>query len=342
MTDRAPLHPMILVVEDDPANRELVVRLLSSRDYVVESVTDGEAALAAVTDARFDLILLDVRLPGVDGFDVCRAIKGRAATRLTPVVLVTGLHDRQHKISGIEAGADGFLSKPFDEEELTARVASLVRLKRYTDDLESAESVIFGLAQTVEARDPYTGEHCQRLAAYATARGAQLQLHDDQIAALRRGGYGSNFDRMTRASGLTKHGWRQNIAGLYALMGANLALFYETREGRSACRSRGARGRLRPLPVTAREQNALWYRRAPELREASMFSAPCPSLANNGCSTNDAAHVSYPWPVISTPLMLTRWNCCRDAARARWVPSMSRRTIWSDGATTSLGAEGAS
>lgn len=189
MTEPLPLRPTILVVEDDPAIREILVRLLTRRGYSVASAGDGEAALAAVDDTRPDLILLDVQLPGVDGFEVCRRIKQRPATRLTPVVLVTGLNDRPHKMRGIEAGADDFLSKPFDEEELTARVASLVRLKRYTDDLESAESVILSLALTVEARDPYTDGHCQRLAAYATALGMELNLHSDQIAALHRGGY---------------------------------------------------------------------------------------------------------------------------------------------------------
>jgi len=177
------------VVEDDRPNRELLVRLLSRHGYIVASVADGEAALAAVEEKRPDLILLDVGLPGLDGFEVCRGIKDRTTTRLTPVVMVTGLHDREHRMKGIEAGADDFLSKPYDEEELSARVGSLVRLKRYTDELESAESVILSLALTVEARDPYTEGHCQRLAAYATVLGAQLKLHGDEIAALRRGGY---------------------------------------------------------------------------------------------------------------------------------------------------------
>jgi putative two-component system response regulator len=189
VTERPPLRSNILVVEDDQANRQLLVRLLSRHGYTVESVTDGEAALAAVDIRLPDLILLDVQLPGIDGFEICRRLKQRVATRLIPIVLVTGLNDRQNKMSGIEAGADDFLSKPFDMQELTARVASLVRLKRYTDELESAESVIISLALTVEARDPYTEGHCQRLARFATALGAQLKLADDQIAALQRGGY---------------------------------------------------------------------------------------------------------------------------------------------------------
>ena len=189
MTQPQPLRPTILVVDDEQPNRELLVRLLSSQGYNVEWVSDGEAALRALEKKRPDLVLLDVQMPGIGGFDVCREIKQRPATRLIPVVLVTGLHARQHKIKGIEVGADDFLSKPFDQEELIARVGSLVRLKRYTDELESAESVILSLALTVEARDPYTEGHCQRLAAYARALGVQLNLHDDELASLERGGY---------------------------------------------------------------------------------------------------------------------------------------------------------
>jgi putative two-component system response regulator len=189
MTERPPRRPTILVVDDERQNCQILTRLLTPHGYTVESASDGEAALEAIEDRPPDLILLDVQLPGLDGFEVCRRIKQRPATRLTPVVLVTGLHEREQKIRGIDVGADDFLSKPVDKQELIARVGSLVRLKRYTDDLESAESVILSLALTVEARDPYTEGHCQRLAAYATALGAQLGLPADDIAALQRGGY---------------------------------------------------------------------------------------------------------------------------------------------------------
>jgi putative two-component system response regulator len=135
------------------------------------------------------LILLDVGLPGINGYEVCRRVKENPSTRLTPVVLLTGLHGREHRIAGINAGADDFLSKPFDPGELQARIASLIRLKRYTDELESAESVIVSLALTVEARDAYTEGHCERLARYATALGQELGLSDADLAALRRGGY---------------------------------------------------------------------------------------------------------------------------------------------------------
>lgn len=183
--------PLVLVVDDEAANRELMARLLGRHQYEVLSVPDGEAALAFLRDAdrHPDLILLDVMLPGMDGFSVCRLIKQHHLTRLIPVVLLTGLEAKQHKVAGLNAGADDFLTKPVQIEELAARAASLIRLKRFTDDLESAQSVIISLAMTVEARDPYTEGHCQRLSAYAAALGRALGLGHDEVAALDRGGY---------------------------------------------------------------------------------------------------------------------------------------------------------
>src|SRR5262249_15416821 len=150
---------------------------------------DGEQALEILARVTPDVVMLDVQLPGVDGFDVCRTIKQTPATRLVPVVLVTGMGAREHPLARSRARADEFLPKPFDIEELQARVASLVRLKRYTDELDSAESVILSLALTVEARDAYTVGHCQRLARYATALGEALGLPPEELAALHRGAY---------------------------------------------------------------------------------------------------------------------------------------------------------
>jgi putative two-component system response regulator len=183
--------PLVLVVEDEAGNQEVLTRALGRRHYEVRCVPDGESALAFFEQSSRlpDLVLLDVMLPGINGFTVCRKLKANPLTRLIPVVLLTGLEAPQHKIEGITAGADDFLTKPVQIQELAARAASLVRLKRYTDDLESAESVILSLALTVEARDPYTDGHCQRLAAYSSALGRALGLDRDDIAALYRGGY---------------------------------------------------------------------------------------------------------------------------------------------------------
>lgn len=191
LIDAQPSPARVLVVDDEPGNREMMTRLLERRHYQVEAVESGEAARAflAATDLLPDLILLDVMMPGIDGFSLCAEIKQHPLTALIPIVLMTSLDAKQHRIDGIKAGADDFLTKPVQFEELTARAASLVRLKRQTDDLESAQSVIQSLALTVEARDPYTQGHCRRLAAYAVALGRAMGLERDELAALERGGY---------------------------------------------------------------------------------------------------------------------------------------------------------
>lgn len=184
-----PSAGRILVADDVAANRELIVTLLRRDGYTVDTVNDGAAALAALEREVPDLVITDVMMPHVDGFELCRHVKSAAATRLIPVVIVTALDQREDRLKGINAGADDFLTKPLDALELRARVGSLVRLKRYTDDLDSAESVILSLALTVEARDAYTGGHCERMAAYAAAFGAHLGRPEEDVAALRRGGY---------------------------------------------------------------------------------------------------------------------------------------------------------
>jgi putative two-component system response regulator len=179
----------VLVVDDVEANRALLNTLLTREGYRVELAADGNAALESVRRHPPDIVLLDVMMPRPDGFDVCRALKQDPATRLVPIVLVTALHNLEDRIRGIDAGADDFISKPFHAHELRARVQSLIRIKRYTDDLDSAESVIVSLALTIEARDQYTDGHCQRLASLAADLGRRLGLGDDDITALRRGGF---------------------------------------------------------------------------------------------------------------------------------------------------------
>ena len=178
----------IVVADDVQANIDLLTRLLVREGYAVRAALDGGAALELVEREQPDLVLSDVLMPVLNGFDLCRRLKSNRVTRLIPVVLVTALSEREDRIEGITAGADDFLTKPVDAHELKARVRSLVRLKRFTDDLDSAESVILSLALTVEARDAYTSGHCARMAAYAAAVGEQLGLSDDEVVGLRRGG----------------------------------------------------------------------------------------------------------------------------------------------------------
>jgi putative two-component system response regulator len=179
----------IVIADDVEVNLHLLKTLLARDGYAVHTATDGAAALDLINREMPDLVLSDVVMPLMNGFELCRRIKSDKATRLIPVVLVTSLGDREDRIEGINAGADDFLTKPVNAHELKARVRSLVKLKRYTDDLDSAESVILSLGLTVEARDPYTVGHCERMAAYAAAFGVHLQLPDEDVAALHRGGY---------------------------------------------------------------------------------------------------------------------------------------------------------
>ena len=182
-------RPLVLVVDDQDSARQGLMKLLSHEGYSVTSATNGADAMEAVVREEPDLILMDVVMPELNGFDTCRQLKSQPATRLTPIVLITALHDSEDRIRGIEAGADDFLSKPINFDELRARVQSLVRIKRYTDELDSAAAVILSLSLTIEARDRYTEGHCLRLSRYATAVGTSLGLDQDDQSALEHGGY---------------------------------------------------------------------------------------------------------------------------------------------------------
>jgi putative two-component system response regulator len=178
----------ILVADDQAANRELLEELLTTQGLRVITVTDGAALLHELTRVPADLILLDVMMPHLTGFEVCQKIKNNPDTYLIPVILITALSDKQDRIEGIKVGADDFLSRPVDRTELLARVRSLLTLKHRTDELERAESVLFSLARSIEGKDPYTHGHCERLADYSACLGEHLGLSEDQLIALRRAG----------------------------------------------------------------------------------------------------------------------------------------------------------
>jgi len=182
------MNETILIVDDEPAIRLGLQTLLERQRYSVRTAGDGASALRECAVHPPALILLDVMMPGRDGFEICRELKADANTRLIPVVLITGLSEKSDRIRGIEAGADDFLSKPIDVTELNARVHSLLRLKSFTDELENAESVLFTLALSIESRDPYTHGHCTRLAEFSARLGERLGLPKEEITALRRAG----------------------------------------------------------------------------------------------------------------------------------------------------------
>jgi putative two-component system response regulator len=183
-----PITGTILVADDQAANRELLEELLTPQGCKVVTVPDGAAALEELSRAQFDLVLLDVMMPQLNGFEVCEKIKNNPDTYLIPVIMITALSDKQDRIEGIRVGADDFLSRPLDRTELLARVRSLLKLKQRTDELERAESVLFSLARSIEGKDPYTHGHCERLSDYSTRLGEHLGLSEDQLIALRRAG----------------------------------------------------------------------------------------------------------------------------------------------------------
>src|SRR5437016_7178502 len=183
-----PITGTILVADDQTTNRELLEELLTTQGFKVITVPDGAAALEESTRSRPDLVILDVMMPHLNGFEVCERIKGNPDTYLVPVILITALSDKQDRLEGIKAGADDFLSRPVDRTELLARVRSLLKLKLRTDELERAESVLFALARSIEGKDPYTHGHCERLSDYSARLAEHLGLNGDQITALRRAG----------------------------------------------------------------------------------------------------------------------------------------------------------
>ena len=181
-------RPRVLIVDDDSRNVKLLEGYLVPERYNVLKACSGEEALTLLGKSEVDLMLLDIMMPGLDGYEVCKRVKTRESTRFIPVILITALDDLQAKVRGIEAGADEFLSKPANREELLARTRALVRVRELNRNLVSVENALFSLAGAVEAKDQYTLGHTQRVASLAEALGKRLGFSDKEIFALRLGG----------------------------------------------------------------------------------------------------------------------------------------------------------
>jgi putative two-component system response regulator len=178
----------ILVADDDYANRDLLGHVLRREGYEVLFAKSGDEASRLVSDRVIDLALLEVKMSGRNGFEVCRAIKNNPDTRLVPVVLITGFTNANDRITAMECGADDLLQRPIRREELFARIRSLLRIKHFTDELELAEGVLFSLALSIEAKDPYTVGHCDRLSIYAAELAKAIGLPEEQRIALKKAG----------------------------------------------------------------------------------------------------------------------------------------------------------
>lgn len=180
-------QPKILIVDDNPVNVELIKAQLKPYPYTLFTAFDGEEALAKVAANNPDLVLLDLMMPKVSGYEVCRSIKQNKETQFIPVIVITALPELDDKIKAIELGADDFLVKPFNKLELTTRIKSLLNLKSLHDDLDRSENILFSLVKALEAKDQYTRGHSERVAHHAIALAKHIGLGEKQIEILRKG-----------------------------------------------------------------------------------------------------------------------------------------------------------
>lgn len=172
MTDRG----RVLAVDDQEENLELMEEILGQAGYRVSLARSGNEALTRSDETDFDCVVLDIMMPGMDGYEVCRRLKGDPRTQAVPVIMLTALSEVSDKVKGLDSGADDFLNKPVHREELLARVRSLVKVKRLRDELDSSESVIFTMVQALESKDPRSAGHSERVAAASMAVARRLGL----------------------------------------------------------------------------------------------------------------------------------------------------------------------
>lgn len=181
-----PYH--VLIVDDEESHRKLEQQILLSSEFEVTVANNGDEALVKVRQQEFDVVLLDKRMPGLTGDEVCRCIRQELGYLLLPIIVVTGTTAQDELETSLLAGANDFIRKPYAPMELVARVRAAANHKRITDQLDSAESMLFALARMVEAKDEDTGDHCSRLEHTAVVFGKELGLSAQELIALRRGG----------------------------------------------------------------------------------------------------------------------------------------------------------
>ncbi len=178
----------VLAVDDNEVNLELLSAYLGGTECELVLAHNGTEALDAIAAGDLDLVLLDVKMPGMDGFEVCRRIKSDPANRLLPVVLVTSLNTVEDRVRALRLGADDFLAKPIDRNELMARVVTLIKTKEIYDKLDDAEHVMAAFARMVEAKDGGTEAHVERVARSARALGVAVGLSESALDSIYFGG----------------------------------------------------------------------------------------------------------------------------------------------------------
>ncbi|GAB4421603.1 MAG: response regulator [Thermodesulfovibrionales bacterium] len=180
--------PSALVVDDMISNLELLETIFAGAGFDVFTAPDAYSALSIFESNKIDIAILDVMMPGMDGYELCKRLKNSNGKQFFPVILLTALTDRQSKITGLECGADDFISKPFDATELITKVRSLLKLKALHDELEHSENVILTLAVAMESRDPYTRGHSTRVGEVSMSFASFLGLGRKEQEQIRKAG----------------------------------------------------------------------------------------------------------------------------------------------------------
>ncbi|MDH5571843.1 MAG: response regulator, partial [Gammaproteobacteria bacterium] len=217
----------VLIVDDNPYHRVMEKEILSDSRYILTEAMNGNEALEILKTQDFDVVLLDKRMPGMDGDKLCHCIRNELNLSLLPVIMVTGSNSCEDMSNSMQAGANDFIRKPYDPTELIMRINTAAYQKRLTDQLDSTESLLFALARMVEAKDSHTGDHCSRLSHTAVVFGEALGLSGDDLLNLRRGGVLHDIGKMgvpdsilLNPNRLTDEEWK--VMHQHTLIGAHL------------------------------------------------------------------------------------------------------------------------
>lgn len=194
--------PTVLIVDDLQSNLELMEAIFLKEGFKTLVAPDPFSALRIFRCNNVDLAILDVMMPGMDGYELCKHIKQVSGRQFFPVILLTALTDRDSKIRGLESGAEDFISKPFDDAELITKVKSLIKLKNLHDELEHSENIILTLAVAMEARDPYTKGHSTRVGRMAKSFASYLGFSKKEQEMLRKAGILHDIGKISLGSGL--------------------------------------------------------------------------------------------------------------------------------------------
>lgn len=186
--DEEERAPLILVVDDIEDHLELMEAILMKEGYRVQTTINVHEAIHLTENQPPDLAILDVMMPVMNGYELCKKLKSISSKKFFPVILVTSLNQLEDKVTGLEIGADDFFSKPFNSIELTTKIRSLIKLKKLQDELENSEDIILTLAVAIETKDLYTKGHSERVGNLSAEFAGFIGLPEREIVTIKKGG----------------------------------------------------------------------------------------------------------------------------------------------------------